>query len=171
MHLFDSNAQPQSVTINTIFGAGAQGPYKLESVLGEEPVISINADNYQRKRILVIGEPLIPIQRDIAGDATLYVVSVDNQKVLLETAYKNGASTKNIFSSILKEIHKLQKNFEIFFAENRNSSFGSLIIRTSARLIGYFGLRFCAITDHNGLRLPASNERGNVSPFVILGGS
>ncbi|XP_012231716.1 ER membrane protein complex subunit 1 isoform X2 [Linepithema humile] len=90
VHLFDSNAQPQSVTINAIFGAGTQGPYKLESVLGEEPVISINADNYQRKRILVVGEPLIPIQRDIAGDATLYVVSVDNQKVLLETAYKNG---------------------------------------------------------------------------------
>lgn len=91
VHLFDTNAQPQSVTINTIFGAGAQGPYKLESVLGEEPVISINADNDQRKRILaVIGELPIPIQRDIAGDATLYVVSIDNEKVLLETTYKNG---------------------------------------------------------------------------------
>lgn len=90
VHLFDTNAQPQSVTINTIFGAGAQGPYKLESVLGEEPVISINADNDQRKRILIIGELPIPIQRDIAGDATLYVVSIDNEKVLLETTYKNG---------------------------------------------------------------------------------
>lgn len=94
VHLFDTNAQPQSVTINTIFGAGAQGPYKLESVLGEEPVISINADNDQRKRILaVIGELPIPIQRDIAGDATLYVVSIDNEKVLLETTYKNGVNT------------------------------------------------------------------------------
>ncbi|XP_014469109.1 PREDICTED: ER membrane protein complex subunit 1 isoform X2 [Dinoponera quadriceps] len=90
VHLFDTNAQPQSVTINTIFGAGAQGPYKLESVLGEEPVISINADNDQRKRILVIGELPIPIQRDIAGDATLHVVSVDKEKILLETTYKNG---------------------------------------------------------------------------------
>ncbi|KMQ96597.1 er membrane protein complex subunit 1-like isoform x2 protein [Lasius niger] len=90
VHLFDTNAQPQSVTINTIFGAGAQGPYKLESVLGEEPVISINADNDQRKRILVIGELPIPIQRDIAGDATLYVVSIDNEKVLLETTHKIG---------------------------------------------------------------------------------
>ncbi|XP_050465418.1 ER membrane protein complex subunit 1 isoform X2 [Cataglyphis hispanica] len=90
VHLFDTNAQPQSVTINTIFGAGAQGPYKLESVLGEEPVISINADNDQRKRILIIGELPIPIQRDIVGDATLYVVSIDNEKVLLETTYKNG---------------------------------------------------------------------------------
>lgn len=93
VHLFDTNAQPQSVTINTIFGAGAQGPYKLESVLGEEPVISINADNDQRKRILVIGELPIPIQRDIAGDATLYVVSIDNEKVLLETTHKIGVNT------------------------------------------------------------------------------
>ncbi|XP_032676304.1 ER membrane protein complex subunit 1 isoform X2 [Odontomachus brunneus] len=90
IHLFDTNVQPQSVTINTIFGAGAQGPYKLESVFGEEPVISINADNDQRKRILVIGEPPIPIQRDIAGDTTLHVVSINNEKILLETIYKNG---------------------------------------------------------------------------------
>ncbi|XP_012531273.1 ER membrane protein complex subunit 1 isoform X4 [Monomorium pharaonis] len=107
VHLFDPNAQSQSVTINTIFGAGAQGPYKLESVLGEGPVISINADNDQRKRILVIGEfptPGIPIQRDIAGDATLYVVSVDNEKVLLETTYKNGKieiTATNLLSSTL----------------------------------------------------------------------
>ena len=94
VHLFDTNAQSQSVTINTIFGAGAQGPYKLESVLGEGPVISINADNDQRKRILVIGEFPTPIQRDIAGDATLYVVTVDNEKILLETTYKNGVNIK-----------------------------------------------------------------------------
>jgi len=103
VHLFDTNAQPQSVTINTIFGAGAQGPYKLESVLGEEPVISINADNDQRKRILaVIGEFPIPIQRDIAGDATLYVVSIDNEKVLLETTYKNGVNTLKYVFLFLK---------------------------------------------------------------------
>lgn len=94
IHLFDTNVQPQSVTINTIFGAGAQGPYKLESVFGEEPVISINADNDQRKRILVIGELPIPIQRDIAGDTTLHVVSINNEKILLETIYKNGVNTK-----------------------------------------------------------------------------
>lgn len=92
VHLFDTNAQPQSITINTIFGAGAQGPFKLESVLGEEPVIAINAEYDQRKRILVIGKLPTPIQRDIAGDATLYVVSIDNEKVLLETTYKNGVN-------------------------------------------------------------------------------
>ncbi|KAG7213130.1 hypothetical protein KM043_002446 [Ampulex compressa] len=90
VHLFDTNAQPQSVTINTIFGAGAQGPYKLESVNGEEPVVAISADNDQRKRILLVGEVPVPIQRDIAGDAALYVVSADNEKVLLETTYRNG---------------------------------------------------------------------------------
>ncbi|KAL0117773.1 hypothetical protein PUN28_008875 [Cardiocondyla obscurior] len=104
VHLFDTNAQSQSVTINTIFGAGAQGPYKLESVPGEGPVISITADNNQRKRILVIGEFPTPIQRDIAGDATLYVVSVDNEKILLETTYKNGKieiTATNLLSSVL----------------------------------------------------------------------
>ncbi|XP_011867033.1 PREDICTED: ER membrane protein complex subunit 1 isoform X2 [Vollenhovia emeryi] len=104
VHLFDTNAQSQSVTINTIFGAGAQGPYKLESVPGEGPVISINADNDQRKRILVIGESPTPIQRDIAGDATLHVVSVDNEKILLETTYKNGKieiTATNLLSSAL----------------------------------------------------------------------
>ncbi|KYN02180.1 PREDICTED: ER membrane protein complex subunit 1 [Cyphomyrmex costatus] len=104
VHLFDTNAQSQSVTINTIFGAGAQGPYKLESVLGEGPVISINADNDQRKRILVIGESPTPIQRDITGDATLYVVSVDNEKILLETTHKNGKieiTATNLLSSAL----------------------------------------------------------------------
>ncbi|XP_029044376.2 ER membrane protein complex subunit 1 isoform X2 [Osmia bicornis bicornis] len=92
VHLFDTNSQPQSVTINTIFGAGAQGPYHLESVLGEEPVVSISADDNQRKRILLVGEVPVPVQRDIPGDAKLYIVSVDNEKVLLETTYKNGVT-------------------------------------------------------------------------------
>lgn len=92
VHLFDTHSQPQSVTINTIFGAGAQGPYHLESVLGEEAAVSISADNNQRKRILLVGEVPVPIQRDIAEDSMLYIVSVDNEKVLLETTYKNGVS-------------------------------------------------------------------------------
>ncbi|CAL7933904.1 unnamed protein product [Xylocopa violacea] len=54
VHLFDTNSQPQSVTINNIFGAGAQGPYRLESVLGDEPVVSISADGNQRKRVLLV---------------------------------------------------------------------------------------------------------------------
>lgn len=120
VHLFDSNAQPQSVTINTIFGAGAQGPYKLESILGEEPVISISADNNQRKRILVVGEPVIPIQRDIAGDATCYVVSVDNQRVLLETAYKNGVSNKMYFFLVTeKEVDKLLTSVSKFYIRRK----------------------------------------------------
>ncbi|XP_050477889.1 ER membrane protein complex subunit 1 isoform X2 [Bombus huntii] len=100
VHLFDTHSQPQSVTINTIFGAGAQGPYHLESVLGEEPVVSISADNNQRKRILLVGEVPVPIQRDIAEDSMLYIVSVDNEKVLLETTYKNGV-TEIVASELL----------------------------------------------------------------------
>lgn len=100
VHLFDTHSQPQSVTINTIFGAGAQGPYHLESVLGEEPIVSISADNNQRKRILLVGEVPVPVQRDIVGDATLYVVSVDNENILLETTYKNGV-TEIVASELL----------------------------------------------------------------------
>ncbi|XP_043580345.1 ER membrane protein complex subunit 1 isoform X2 [Bombus pyrosoma] len=100
VHLFDTHSQPQSVTINTIFGAGAQGPYHLESVLGEEAVVSISADNNQRKRILLVGEVPVPIQRDIAEDSMLYIVSVDNEKVLLETTYKNGV-TEIVASELL----------------------------------------------------------------------
>lgn len=92
VHLFDTNAQPESVTINTIFGAGAQGPYHMESVPGEEPAVSISADGNQRKRMLLVREVPIPIQRDIAGDATLYIVSADNEQVLLETTYRKGVS-------------------------------------------------------------------------------
>jgi len=133
VHLFDTNAQSQSVTINTIFGAGAQGPYKLESVLGEGPVISINADNDQRKRILVIGEFPTPIQRDIAGDATLYVVSVDNEKVLLETTYKNGVNTKTCFSLFLKIFSStvfFYKFSTILLLENRNNGYKLVIVYT-----------------------------------------
>ncbi|CAD1469229.1 unnamed protein product, partial [Heterotrigona itama] len=114
VHLFDTHSQPQSVTINTIFGAGAQGPYHLESVLGEEPIVSISADNNQRKRILLVGEVPVPIQRDIVGDATLYVVSVDNEKVLLETTYKNGA--KIVASELLTS--KSMPNISISVTHN-----------------------------------------------------
>ncbi|CAL7933905.1 unnamed protein product [Xylocopa violacea] len=100
VHLFDTNSQPQSVTINNIFGAGAQGPYRLESVLGDEPVVSISADGNQRKRVLLVGEMSVPIQRDIAGHAALYIISVDNEKILLETTYKNGV-TEIVASELL----------------------------------------------------------------------
>ncbi|XP_060821022.1 ER membrane protein complex subunit 1 isoform X2 [Bombus pascuorum] len=115
VHLFDTHSQPQTVTINTIFGAGAQGPYHLESVLGEEPVVSISADNNQRKRILLVGEVPVPIQRDIAEDSMLYIVSVDNEKVLLETTYKNGV-TEIVASELLTS--KPMPNLSIVVTHN-----------------------------------------------------
>lgn len=102
VHLFDTNIEPQMVTINTIFGAGTQGPYQLESVLGDEAVVSITADNNQRKRILVVGETSVPIQRDIAGDTTLYITSIGNQKVLLESTYRNEVSKDRFVFYIFK---------------------------------------------------------------------
>ncbi|XP_012260554.2 ER membrane protein complex subunit 1 isoform X1 [Athalia rosae] len=91
VHLFDPNAQLQSVTINTIFGAGEQGPYKLELVPGDEPVVSVSADNGQKKRVLNIGDESIPIRNDISGETALYVITAEEGKTLLQTAYKNGA--------------------------------------------------------------------------------
>ncbi|XP_012286292.1 ER membrane protein complex subunit 1 isoform X2 [Orussus abietinus] len=88
--LFDDTAQPWMVTINTIFGAGVQGPFQLTAVPGDDSVLSVSADNNQRKRIVVVKESPIPIQRDISGDATLYVTLADNQNILLETTYENG---------------------------------------------------------------------------------
>ncbi|XP_054002778.1 ER membrane protein complex subunit 1 isoform X1 [Hylaeus anthracinus] len=100
VYLFDTNARPQSVSINTIFGAGTQGPYHLESVLGEEPAISISADGNQRKRILLLRDVPVPLQRDIAGNAMLYIVSIDNEKVLLEATYQSGV-TKIVATELL----------------------------------------------------------------------
>ncbi|XP_015606269.1 ER membrane protein complex subunit 1 isoform X2 [Cephus cinctus] len=93
INLFDTTADvpsPVLTTINTIFGAGAEGPYKLETVLGDEPVVSISTDNGQRKRIIIAGETPVPIERDIIGNTSLYVTSLDKEKILLETTYKNG---------------------------------------------------------------------------------
>ncbi|CAK9820665.1 ER membrane protein complex subunit 1 [Anthophora plagiata] len=92
MHLFDTNYETQIMMIDTIFIGGAQGPYHIESVLGEEPAVSISGDGNQRKHILLLGKTPVPIQRDIAGDAMLYIISVDNEKVLLETTYRNGVT-------------------------------------------------------------------------------
>ncbi|XP_076226646.1 ER membrane protein complex subunit 1 isoform X2 [Nomia melanderi] len=92
IHLFDRNVKTESFSMFAIFGGGSQGPYHIESLAGEEPAVSISADANQRKRILIIGEKPVPIERDIAGDAMLYIVSADNEKVLLETTYKAGTT-------------------------------------------------------------------------------
>lgn len=96
VNLFDTNAETQSITINTIFGAGAQGPYNLESVPGDETVVAISADNGGRKRIVVVGGAAEPIPRDIAGDASLYVTVAEKEKVLLETTHKDGVNIRLI---------------------------------------------------------------------------
>ncbi|XP_011303674.1 ER membrane protein complex subunit 1 isoform X2 [Fopius arisanus] len=92
VNLFDTNAQPHSVTSNNIFGAGAQGPFKLEAVPGDDSVLSITAEGDNRKRIMMPSDTPKIILRDIEGDARLYVTSVDEEKVLLETTYRNGVT-------------------------------------------------------------------------------
>ncbi|XP_017885451.1 ER membrane protein complex subunit 1 isoform X2 [Ceratina calcarata] len=92
LHLFESNSQPQWLTINTIFGAGAQGPYKLSVVNGDYNVVSVSADGGQRKRLLLVEEVAVPISRDIDGNANLYTINIDDEKVLLEATYNNGVT-------------------------------------------------------------------------------
>ncbi|KOC59525.1 ER membrane protein complex subunit 1, partial [Habropoda laboriosa] len=88
LYLFNDNIEGKPVKANF----ATQGPYHLEAVPGEEPVVVVSADGNQTKRILLVGKASKLIERDIAGDAMLYVVSVDNEKVLLETTYRNGVT-------------------------------------------------------------------------------
>ncbi|XP_015111319.1 ER membrane protein complex subunit 1 isoform X2 [Diachasma alloeum] len=92
VNLFDPNAQPHSVTSNNIFGAGARGPFTLEAVPGDESVLSVTAEGDNRKRIMIPGDTPNIIPRDIEGDARLYITSLDEEKVLLETTYRNGVT-------------------------------------------------------------------------------
>lgn len=91
------------IVTDKIFGAGAQGPYKLESVPGDESVVVVSAENGLRKRLIVVGKVPVPIQRDISGDAGLYVTFADNKKVLLETTYKDGVNIR-FFNSLVSII-------------------------------------------------------------------
>lgn len=92
INIFEPKSQPQSITINTIFGAGAQGPFKISLVPGNVPAVSINAGNNSRKRILLMEKDPIPIQRDFDGENFLYMVNLDKKIVLLESSYKKGVS-------------------------------------------------------------------------------
>lgn len=101
MDLFDANAQPQSITSNNIFGVGAQGPFHLESVPGDESVLSIFAEGDDRKRILIPSEVPKTISRDIVGDAKLFITTIDNEKVVLETTYGDGVRLISIYYPII----------------------------------------------------------------------
>ncbi|XP_063985411.1 ER membrane protein complex subunit 1 isoform X2 [Diachasmimorpha longicaudata] len=92
VNLFDTNEQPHSVTSNNIFGAGAQGPFTLEAVPGDESVLSVTAKGDHRKRIMIPGDTPKIIPRDIDGDVRLYITNVDEEKVLLETTYRKGVT-------------------------------------------------------------------------------
>ncbi|XP_057338794.1 ER membrane protein complex subunit 1 isoform X3 [Microplitis mediator] len=92
VHLFDNNSQPQTITINNIFGAGAKGPFHVESIPGDESVLTIIANGDNRQRILIPGNVANTISRDIDANANLYVTTIDSEKVLLETTYKNGVT-------------------------------------------------------------------------------
>lgn len=90
VNLFDEKAEAQSASINTFFGAGTQAPYKLDVVPGDENAISISAESDQRKRVLIVNENgPEPVNREIAGDSSVYIVGIENSKILLETTYKN----------------------------------------------------------------------------------
>lgn len=89
INVLDSNSSTQSITINNIFGAGAQGPFHLETVRGDETLLAIRADGDNRKRVLIISETPVVIPKDIVQDTSLYVTVADNEKILLQTSYKD----------------------------------------------------------------------------------
>lgn len=97
-------ADIQSIPINSIFDVEAQGPYQLEAVLGDGVVVSISADNNQRKRIVIIQDKFLPIKKDIDTHAKLYVTKLDGEMILMETTYKNSmvrANMYNLYNSII----------------------------------------------------------------------
>jgi hypothetical protein len=94
INIFEPKSEPQSITINTIFGAGAQGPYHISLVPGNTVAISISADNNRRKRLLLLENEPVPILRDIDGDSFLYITNYNNEKVVLESSYHDKVSHK-----------------------------------------------------------------------------
>lgn len=91
------------MTINNIFGAGEQGPYKLELVPGDEPTVSVSSDKGSKKRVLIIGDDSAPVRDDISGDTSLYVITADEGKALLKTSFKNGVKTTILRPTLFKE--------------------------------------------------------------------
>ena len=92
INILEPNSQPQTVTINSIFGAGTQGPFNLELVPGDKAALAVSANGNLRKQVLITEEVPTPIQKEIVGSAALYIVTVDKEKVLLEMINKNGVS-------------------------------------------------------------------------------
>ncbi|XP_044599421.1 ER membrane protein complex subunit 1 isoform X2 [Cotesia glomerata] len=125
VHLFDNNSQPQSITINNIFGAGAKGPFHVKSIPGDESVLTIIADGDNRQRILIPGNPANTIPRDIPANANLYVTTIDNEKILLETTYKNGVTEIKAVKLLTSEL------LEDYSATTSHESLFSPIIKAS----------------------------------------
>lgn len=108
INVFDNNSSTQSITINNIFGAGAQGPFKLETVPGDETLLAISADGDHRKRVLIISEKTVVIPKDIDENTSLYVTVADNEKILLQTTYKDKVtSIKAIKLSTFEEVEEV----------------------------------------------------------------
>lgn len=101
INILDPKSQPQSITINTIFGGGTQGPYRISLVPGNIAAVSISSDNNHRKRVLLFEKDPIPIQRDIDVENFLYIVKLDQRNVLLESSYKNEVPSNLFFVKII----------------------------------------------------------------------
>lgn len=92
INIFDLKSQPNSITINAIFGAGAQGPYHISLVPGNVAAVSISADNNRRKRLLLLEQEPTPILRDIDGENSLYIANLDKKKVVFESSFNNDVN-------------------------------------------------------------------------------
>ncbi|XP_011504565.1 PREDICTED: ER membrane protein complex subunit 1 [Ceratosolen solmsi marchali] len=93
INIFEPKSQPQSITINTIFGAGAEGPYRISLVPGNIAAISISTDNNRRKRLLLLENEPTPVPHDIDGENSVYITNFDDKKVVLELSYNDKITT------------------------------------------------------------------------------
>lgn len=116
INIFEPNSEPQTITINSIFGAGVQSPYRLELVRGDKSALIISADGNARKRILITeNEPTI-LEKEISGDASVYIVTVEKEKALLEMINKNGVTEVTA-----TELSSLKPLPALSFTTNHNS--------------------------------------------------
>ncbi|XP_046465087.1 ER membrane protein complex subunit 1 isoform X1 [Neodiprion pinetum] len=88
-HLYATDSDFQAIPVIQIFGSETGHLSNLESVPGDEPVVSVSRDNGQTKRIIVINTESAPIPNDLSKDTALYITTADEGKVLLQTSFEN----------------------------------------------------------------------------------
>ena len=83
INIFDPKAEPVSMTINTIFGAGNKGPCNIALIPGVDNTISVTDDKNRTKRVLLLDKDATVIQRDINGESSLYSTKIGTKATVV----------------------------------------------------------------------------------------